>query len=726
MGAETRGSTLDDDGAGLRFAGAPALWQCAGCARQVEGFAFAYGRCPHCGGVLALVDGAATAGAASAAPGVDPVSADAAALAALRTAFEIELGGRAFYQRAAVDCTDAPLRELFRRFAVMEGEHMEALARRCQVDMPDPPAQFQLETAAVFAGVDPRVADAGDLLRIAIGFEQRAAGFFSGRAAAAAAGSAERALYDELAAEEVEHAARLQAELARWHERERERGAELQPKTAPGPAADATAAAAPFNGAEWLIASHAADAVAIECDGKRMTYGRLRDRVARAGALWRARGLRPGDRVAVKLPDGFDWVVAWLGAVWAGGVAVGVNPKIPAPEWQFILEEAGFDVIVAELADDTPAPWRARVMVVDEARRAVAATAPMAAVPVAEETPAFWVHSSGTSGKPKAVVHAHRCLREIGRISAERFGIGPGDRLFASSRLFFAYPLTNLLLAGLRLGATLLLDAQWPNAKSVAETVARTRPTVLFSVPSLYRDLLHESLGPAIAAAGVRLCVSAGEALPVQLRQRWVAESGLPIIDGYGASETLVLVMLGADERGFMPSPGVEIAPLDDVPPGTPTRLRVRAPTLALGYLDRPQAQAETFREGAFCPADLWQRSADGFWQFAGREDSLVKIRGRWVNLVELAEALAARSGAVSDGAAVCVPDADGVDAVAYFYVARDGDEARAALEAHLATLPQHQRPRWLHAMEALPRGPTGKLLRRKLVELHRSGDVPS
>ncbi|MCL4699264.1 MAG: AMP-binding protein, partial [Burkholderiaceae bacterium] len=394
--------------------------------------------------------------------------------------------------------------------------------------------------------------------------------------------------------------------------------------------------------------------------------------------------------------------------------------------WQFILEEAGFDVIVAELADDTPAPWRARVMVVDEARRAVAATAPMAAVPVAEETPAFWVHSSGTSGKPKAVVHAHRCLREIGRISAERFGIGPGDRLFATSRLFFAYPLTNLLLAGLRLGATLLLDAQWPNAKSVAATVARTRPTVLFSVPSLYRDLLHESLGPALAAAGVRLCVSAGEALPVQLRQRWVAESGLPIIDGYGASETLVLVMLGADERGFKPSPGVEIAPLDDVPPGTPTRLRVRAPTLALGYLDRPQAQAETFREGAFCPADLWQRSADGFWQFAGREDSLVKIRGRWVNLVELAEALAARSGAVSDGAAVCVPDADGVDAVAYFYVARDGDEARAALEAHLATLPQHQRPRWLHAMEALPRGPTGKLLRRKLVELHRSGDVPS
>jgi len=150
-----------------------------------------------------------------------------------------------------------------------------------------------------------------------------------------------------------------------------------------------------------------------------------------------------------------------------------------------------------------------------------------------------------------------------------------------------------------------------------------------------------------------------------------------------------------------------------------PTRLLVRAPTLALGYLDRPQAQAETFRDDAFCPADLWQRNAEGFWQFAGREDSLVKIRGRWVNLIDLGEQLAGQAGEVVEGAAVCVPDADGVDAVAYFFVAADAAHAQATLQAQASKLPQYQRPRWLHAVDALPRGPTGKLLRRKLIELH-------
>jgi acyl-coenzyme A synthetase/AMP-(fatty) acid ligase len=338
------------------------------------------------------------------------------------------------------------------------------------------------------------------------------------------------------------------------------------------------------------------------------------------------------------------------------------------------------------------------------------------------DAPAFWVHSSGTSGKPKAVVHAHRFVRQIDQVSREGLGIRSDDRVFASSKLFFSYPQTNSLAAGLKLGATVILDPQWPTAASVAATVAAQRPTVLFSVPSLYRNMLHEHVAPGIAKAGVRLCVSAGEALPASVREQWRAQTGLSIVDGYGASETLILVMLNRDdEQGFKPSPGVDIRPLDEVAPGAPTRLMIRAPTLALGYLDRPQAQAETFRAGAFCPADLWARNPAGGWRFAGREDSLVKIRGRWVNLVELAERLAAQAPSVVEGAAVCVPDSDGVDAVAFFYVATDADTARAALQACSETLPHYQRPRWLHAVTTLPRTPTGKLLRRKLQDLHRT-----
>ena len=154
--------------------------------------------------------------------------------------------------------------------------------------------------------------------------------------------------------------------------------------------------------------------------------------------------------------------------------------------------------------------------------------------PMGVQAPAFWCHSSGTSGMPKAVVHAHRFVHEVDRVSRERVGIVPDDRLFATSRLFFPYPQTNLLLAGLKIGATLILDPQWPTPQSVAATVAATRPTVLFSVPSLYRTLLHEGLAPGLAAAGVRRCVSAGEALPATLRRAWQEATGVDMVDGYG------------------------------------------------------------------------------------------------------------------------------------------------------------------------------------------------
>ncbi|MBE7417909.1 MAG: AMP-binding protein [Ideonella sp.] len=493
---------------------------------------------------------------------------------------------------------------------------------------------------------------------------------------------------------------------------------------APRPASSPDAA--PLNAAELLLAGHDDDRIAIECGDERLTYAELRDRVARAAAVWRAKGLRPGDRVAVKLPDGLDWVVCWLGTIWAGGVAVGVNPRVPAPEWHYILDEAGFNVIVAESDADTPEPWRSRVHTLADGRHAVAAAQPVAPAQVDPDTPAFWLHTSGTSGKPKAVVHAHRCVREVGRISAERMGIRASDRLYASSKLFFAYPLTNLLLAGLRIGATLIVDPQWPTPESVATAVTTRRPSVLFSVPSLYRTLLHDGRARAIAEAGVRVCISAGEALPASLRQAWREATGLPMIDGYGASEVLVLVLTAVDgDDALCLSPGTQAEPLDAAAAaaGTPTRLLISSPMQALGYLDRPAAQADSFRDGRFCPADLFVPTATGGWRFAGREDSMVKVKGRWVNLVDLEERLGAGVPGLREGAAVLMPDADGMGTVAYFYAAGASDAAvKAELERRIAALPPYQRPTRLQAIDALPRTATGKLLRRKLLEGQGAG----
>lgn len=694
------------DDAYICCAGQTVQWHCTGCGKRSEGFAFPYGRCPHCSGKLQLIERVDT-----------PVAADAAALAAVRTAFEIELGGRAFYQRAAVDCEDAELRALFGRFAVMEGEHMETLARRYHLEPQNPAPDFRLETAAVYAGLATTPRGAEDLFELAIALEERAAAFYDERAQRSAAGSTERRLNDELAAEEREHAQLLRTELGRW--RTNKAGLFSAPETA--------ASGTPLNAAQLLLDGHPDDRVAVECGDERLTYGELRERVGRAAAAWRARGLRRGDRVAVKLPDGLDWIVCWLGTLWAGGVAVGVNPRIPTPEWHYTLEEAGFNVIVAESDADTPEPWRTRLITLAEGRSLVAAAEPIAPTLVDPDTPAFWLHTSGTSGKPKAVVHAHRCVHEVARISAERMGIRADDRLFASSKLFFAYPLTNLLLAGLRLGATLILDPQWPTPESVAATIAARRPTILFSVPSLYRALLHDGRAPAVPAAGVRMCVSAGEALPASLRKAWREATGLPMIDGYGASEVLVLVLTAAEgDDALHPSPGTEIEPLDPaaVAAGTPTRLLIRSPMQALGYLDRPAAQADSFRDGRFCPADLFLRTEAGSWRFAGREDSMVKVKGRWVNLVELEERLGAGlTGTLREGATVWVNDADGMGAIAYFYAtAPESEEALLTeLRRRIAELPPYQRPLRLLPIDMLPRTPTGKLLRRKLQELEQT-----
>jgi acyl-coenzyme A synthetase/AMP-(fatty) acid ligase/rubrerythrin len=607
----------DHDGADvLCCAAAWAEWHCRQCGESSLAFAFPYGRCPKCGGELALSQS-----------NMDPDS-DTAAIAAVRTAFEIELGGRAFYQRAAVEATDDNTRALFRRFAAMEGQHMEALARRHHImEIPPTPEVFGTELAALFAGVESRPNEPGNLFRIAIAAEHRAAGFFLARAARARAGSADQRQCLQLAAEEHEHAQTLSAEFRLWRDRIARRTAPSVQPDAPLPAPGAVF----VNAAQLLLAQADPARIALACGTEHLDYRELRARVARAAGAWRQRGLRPGDRVAVKLPDGFDWVVAFLGAIWAGGIAVGVNPRVAAADWHYILDEAGFSIILAENADDTPPPWKDWVVTVEDARKAFALAPAVEPVSVHENTPAFWCYSSGTSGKSKPVVHRHGFAREVERIPRERLGVMASDRFFATPRLFFSYPQANSLFAGLKIGATIILDPQWPTAAAVAATVARMRPSVFFSVPSTYRDLLQAGLAPAIAAGGVRRCVSAGESLPPSLRKAWRDATGLGLVEGYCTSETQVLVLTAeAGDDGLRPSPGAEVRPLDAqaAAAGTPTRLCIRVPTLALGYLARPAAQAENFRDGAFCPADLFVGTETGGWRFAGREDALVKMTG--------------------------------------------------------------------------------------------------
>lgn len=193
---------LEDDEPYICCAGVELRWRCTDCHKVSEGFAFPYGLCPYCKGRLELVDRGAVE--------------DDRALAAIRKAFEIELGGQAFYARAARETDDPLLAELFGRFAAMEREHMETLKKRYHAELPEPAASAPLDRAAIFAGVDRRPEDPANLFRIAIAFEQRAVDFFTREAERAPEGSVERSLYRELAAEEREHVALLTTEFRRW------------------------------------------------------------------------------------------------------------------------------------------------------------------------------------------------------------------------------------------------------------------------------------------------------------------------------------------------------------------------------------------------------------------------------------------------------------------------------------------------------------------------------
>ncbi|MEP7329870.1 MAG: AMP-binding protein, partial [Betaproteobacteria bacterium] len=259
-----------------------------------------------------------------------------------------------------------------------------------------------------------------------------------------------------------------------------------------------------INAAALLLDGHDATAVALVCGDDQMTYGTLRERVARAAAAWRAAGVAIGDRVAIALPDNLDWVVAYLGVIWAGGVAVAVNPRVPPDEWNTIVGAAGFRCILAATPIATPPACKARMLAVDDWRGLVAGAPAVAPCMMEDHAAAFWSHSSGSSGSPKAVVHAHRFARHVADVASDVLDVHIGDRLFASSRMFFVYPLGNSLFAGLKLGATIILDPQWPTAATVAATVAIARPSIFFSVPSMYRSLLRDGFATVFAHNGVR------------------------------------------------------------------------------------------------------------------------------------------------------------------------------------------------------------------------------
>jgi acyl-coenzyme A synthetase/AMP-(fatty) acid ligase len=492
--------------------------------------------------------------------------------------------------------------------------------------------------------------------------------------------------------------------------------------------------ARPSNGVEQLLGPAAlaryGGHVALVHGAEQVSYAALAQRTRRASGALAALGVRPGDRVLFLMRDTPEFAAAWLGAVRMGAVAVALNNKISEPDYRHILVDSAARLVVVEDVFARARP-DLNAELAREGRVAVAGAADGAlpswracleqapegeAFAARHETPAFYLYSSGTTGRPKGIVHLHRSFAVVGA-ALRLLGLGERSRVFATSKFFFAYGLEHGLLGPLAFGATSILCADWPDAEAVLQIAARERPDALFSVPTLYRRLLAE--GPARLAPlrGVRRFVSAGERLSTALAAQWKQAAGSELLNLYGMSETFCACIVtppgSSDGRATgAPLPGVEVRLEEGV-------LWVRHPSLALGYVNLPEKTRESFQDGWFCTRDLFVREPDGSLVHQGRSDDLVKIAGQWVHPAEIEEAVTPL-GEVAEAVCVTAPDADGLDRLALFITARGdaGEAVRAATAACEEALPRHRRPKWIRAVPELPRTATGKVQRFKLREL--------
>ncbi|HMA70123.1 MAG TPA: benzoate-CoA ligase family protein [Xanthobacteraceae bacterium] len=474
------------------------------------------------------------------------------------------------------------------------------------------------------------------------------------------------------------------------------------------------------------------------------TYGQLAERVLRFGHVLRKFDIVREDRILLCLTDTIDWPTAFLGAVKAGVVAVPVNTLLHENDYRFMLTDSRAKLLVvseelyprfANLIGSCPDLATVIVSGADGHGHSrledllESASGPDYTAPTTRDDMCFWLYTSGSTGRPKGAVHVHANLR----LTADLYG-GPvlglteNDLIYSVGKLFFAYGLGNAMTFPMVFGATAVLMPGRPTPDAVAELLRRHPVTVFFGVPTFYAAFLASAAAPSRDELNLRICVSAGEALPVDVGRRWSERYGVDILDGLGSTEMLHIFLsnrIGDVRYGTTgkPVPGYDIRLVDDdgatVRPGQLGELQVRGPTSAIMYWNNRAQSRTTFLGEWTRSGDKYIEDKDGYYVYCGRRDDMLKVGGMYVAPFEVEGALLTHPD-VLEAAVVAWPDEDRLIKPKAFVVLKPSvtasDRSVRALQDHCRKqLAPYKFPRWIEFRNDLPKTATGKIQRFKL-----------
>ncbi|MGH8726185.1 MAG: benzoate-CoA ligase family protein [Burkholderiales bacterium] len=468
-------------------------------------------------------------------------------------------------------------------------------------------------------------------------------------------------------------------------------------------------------------------------DAGATSYAQLAERVDRAANALRALGIKREQRIAIAMLDCADWAALFLGAIKAGIVPVALNTLLTPADYAYQLKDSRARALfVSRPLLRNFEGMRLKYVIDDAQLKDLLATADAKAEATAtlRDDMCFWLYSSGSTGAPKGTVHLHSHLITTAELYAQQvLGIRESDVVFSAAKLFFAYGLGNAMTFPLAVGATAVLMAERPTPDAVFKRLVEKKPTVFFGVPTLYAAMLASPSFPAKDRLSLRVCVSAGEALPPEIGRRWTERTGTELLDGIGSTEMLHIFLSNrpGDVRPGTtgkPVPGYQLRLVDDqgnvvAKPGELGELQISGPTSAIMYWNQREKTKNTFQGPWTRSGDKYSVDKDGYYAYGGRSDDMLKVSGIYVSPVEVEAALITHE-AVLEAAVVGAEDENKLIKPKAYVVLKPGNSPGESLKA---TLQQHVKdklapykyPRWIEFLGELPKTATGKIQRFKL-----------